>query len=60
MQVGVEMDLKFSNQCPEEVGGRSELSERYLEKAEFERSEMGQGKYVEQAAAEMGSRVSNQ
>ena len=35
MQVGFEMGLKFSNQCSEEVGGRSKLSKRYLEKAEF-------------------------
>jgi len=60
MQVGVEMGLKFSTQCPQEVGGRSDLSERYLEKAEFEWSVMGLGKYVEQAGAEMGSDISNQ
>ena len=60
MQVGVEMGLKFSNQCSEEVGGRSEISEGYLEKAEFERSTVELGKCVEQAGAEMGSHASNQ
>jgi len=59
MQVGFEMGLKFSNQCSKEVGARSKLSERYLEKAEFEWSVMGLGEHVEQAGVEMGSDVSN-
>lgn len=53
------MKLKFSNQCLE-VEELSEvlemwwkLSERCLERVEFERSVVGPGKYVAQAGAEM-------